>query len=151
MVQLIVILLFLITCLAVDLRAQAFDDTVTVSATVNGESIDSDKLKLSITAGERTLKPRIIRGQFLVNLSEFTEQSKENIRLRISYKCYVVEFTDLTASHFRGSWKIIVFKPKTRSEDIPDPEAVSFVYSVEFNSGDSLGTVRSKIVYKQND
>jgi hypothetical protein len=136
---------------AIDLYAQSSGNMVTVSSVINEKAVKSDKLKLEIKVGDKTLSPPIIQGRFAVDVSDWPDEIKDNICLRVTYKQYVLEFMDLTKDHFRGAWKVFVSKPDSPSEDIPNPDAVDYVYSIEFYSGNSIGTVRSKIKYKETD
>lgn len=146
-----VIFSLLFTCLVIDLYAQSSGEMINISSVINEKAVKSDKLKLEIKVGDTTLFPQIIRGRFSVDVSGWPDEVENGICLRITYKQYVLEFVDLTREHFKGAWKVIVSKPDSPSEDIPDPRTVDYVYSIEFYSGNSPGVVRSKIKIKDNE
>src|ERR1035437_3375075 len=143
-------LLLLCMCFVVASYAQSSGNMVNISSVINEKAVKSDKLKLEIKVDDKTLSPPIIRGRFAVNVSDWPDEVKDNIGLRITYKQYVLEFMDLSKDHFQGAWKLIIRRPDSPSEDIPNHEAVDYVYSIEFDSGNSIGTVRSKIKYKRD-
>lgn len=143
------VLVFIFTSgLFLNVFTQSSNNTVNISSVINGKAVKSDKLKLEIDLGNKILSPPIIRGQFALDVDNWPDDVKGNICLKITYKQYVLEFMDLTKDHFRGAWKVVVSKPDSPSEDIPNPDEVDYVYSIEFYSGNSIGTVRSGIKYK---
>jgi len=142
------LLLLFFICFAVNVFAQSSVRTVNISSIINKKTVRSDKLKVEIRSGDRILSPQIVRGRFAVDLSDWPDEA-DNIALKITYNQYVLEFVDLTKDHFQGAWKVLVCKPDSPSEDIPNPDAVDYVYSIEFYSGNSVGTVLTKIKYKE--
>lgn len=149
MLQRLIFLSALVVLFGVDLYGQISTNVVNISFFVSNTYVKSDKLKLEITAGNKTLCPRIVRGKFVVALSTLSSEQK-TFAVRILYKEYVFEFTDLVEEHFHGAWKLSVSKPDAPSADVPRPDIVDYVYSIEFNSGNTMGTVQSRIKYKKS-
>ncbi|MFN0141323.1 MAG: hypothetical protein ACKVQW_14700 [Pyrinomonadaceae bacterium] len=131
--------------------AQSSNNPVNIALVINGKTVESDKLKLEIELGDKKLSPPIVRGQYSPNVADWPDNANGKICIRITYKKYVLDFMDLTKDHFQGAWKVIVSKPDSPSEDIPNPDIVDYIYSIEFYSGNSIGIVRSKIRYKSNE
>lgn len=132
-------------------HSQTSYDPVRVSAYVDNKSVKAMDLKVEVNAGQiKTVSKLDNYGNLATDIFNWIGEDQNNVQLRVSFYKYELEFFDLTKGHLAGNWKISVKNPPFPvSEDIPRPETVSYVYSIEFNSGNSLGTVMSRIKYKE--
>lgn len=149
MARLYVALMLVFSCVSLETFAQSSDRTVKISAEIDGKVIKNEKLRIEVCMDEKKLMPQIIGDEFSLNFSNWVDVDKQDLVLRIFYKRYVVEFNDLSKDHFQGRWKFsITTAPHLDKTHLPNAENADYAYKIEFMIGNMLGTVRSKVKYK---
>jgi hypothetical protein len=146
-------LIFIILLLLISVTnsfSQQIQNGLRLEAFIDNKPIEPKAIKLEICAKKAEIIPKLNdTGEFSTDILNWIEKSEEDILVKISFRSYELDFSNLTKDHLRGYWRVSVKNPPfSVSEDIPNPEKVQYIYQIEFNSGNSLGTVMHKIKYK---
>lgn len=111
--------------------------------------MNCEKLKVELSIDKKPIFPQITGDELSLSLPDSVDEDKPDVALKITYKRYELEFIDLTKNHLKGQWKIFIkTTPKLDLSEVPNAENVDYGYGIEFQSGDSLGTVWSGLKYK---
>jgi len=140
---------FLLICFMLICYGLASGQNVNLMLEVNGMSKNVDELKFQISNGKKFLSPTVNDGHLVVDLSKITSKTNGKVTVRILYARYRIELRDLSIDHLQGQWKVSISDRRFLDlSNVKDGKNVDYGFKIEFNSGDDLGTVSAKIVYK---
>jgi hypothetical protein len=131
--------------------AQPSYRTIMILAEIDGKPVNCEKLKVELSVDKKPIFPQITGDELSLSLPDLVDEDKRDVVLKVTYKRYELEFIGLTKNHLKGQWKIVITTaPHLDTSDLPNAENVDYAYRIEFQSGDSLGTVWSSLKYRDS-